>query len=65
MEGRQRVVGFSGALLVLAVIWFVLATIYSLPRTTDLSPMVAPTIVTSPEGSGNWSDKCSIAVCAT
>ena len=64
MEGTQRWVGVSGALLILSVIWFVLVTLNSLPRTTDPSPLVAPTVVTSPEELGNSPDNCSVATCA-
>lgn len=38
-----------GALLVLALVVFVLGTLSGLPRTTHPSTQIAPTIVTSPE----------------
>jgi hypothetical protein len=58
MEIRQGMVRFPigpialgaiGAVFLLALTLFVLATLSSLPRTTHSSPLVAPTIVTSPE----------------
>ena len=64
MEGTQRWVGVSAALLMFSVIWFVLVTLNSLPRTTDSSPLIAPTVVTSPEEPGNSPVNCSVATCA-
>jgi hypothetical protein len=58
MEIRQGMVRFPiwpialgaiGAMFLLALALFVLATLSGLPRTTHSSPLVAPTIVTSPE----------------
>jgi hypothetical protein len=58
MEIRQGLVRFPirpialggiGAVILLALTLFVLATLSSLPRTTHPSDLLAPTVVTSPE----------------
>jgi hypothetical protein len=46
---RPSALGGIGAVFVLALTLFVLATLSSLPRTTHPSPLVTPAIVTSPE----------------
>jgi hypothetical protein len=46
---RPIALGAIGAVFLLALTWFVLATLSSLARTTHRSPLVVPTIVTSPE----------------
>jgi len=46
---RPIALGAIGAVFLLALTSFVLANLSSLPQTTHPSPLVAPTIVTSPE----------------
>jgi hypothetical protein len=46
---RPITLGAIGAVFLLALTLFVLATLSSLPLTTHPSRLVAPTIVTSPE----------------
>lgn len=57
MEARHRLVRVTvgqvalGVVLMLALVAFVLATLDGLPRTTHPSLLIAPRVVTSPEGS--------------
>jgi hypothetical protein len=46
---RPIALGAIGAVFLLALTWFVLSTLSSLPLTTHPSHLVAPTIITSPE----------------
>jgi hypothetical protein len=57
MEARHRLISVTvgqvavGVVLMLALIAVVLATLHGLPRTTHPSMLIAPRVVTSPEGS--------------
>jgi hypothetical protein len=62
MEIRRRLIKFPigpialaaiGAVVLLALTLFVLATLSRLPRTTRPSTLVEPAVVTSPEDPGN------------
>ena len=63
MEARHRLVSVTvsqvavGVVLMLALIAFVLATLHALPRTTHPSVLIAPRVVTSPEGSPDAAER--------
>lgn len=57
MDTRFRLVGVSGAVLIIGLVLFVLVTLNTLPRTTHSSALIRPTVVTSPEGSGSAPDR--------
>jgi hypothetical protein len=63
MEARHRLISVTvgqvalGVVLVLALTAFVLATLNGLPRTSHPAMLIAPRVVTSPEGSPDGQER--------